>query len=299
MQQINKLDILGIQAFVAIAQFRSFSRAAKSLFITQAALSRRLQNLENELEIALVERTTRQVQLTGVGLAFLGQSRRLLGELEASVREVKETGKAQRGDITIACVPTVGIRFLPDAIQAYAKSHPGNRIRILDHSSAGVANSVLSREAEFGIVIASERLQGLRSVPLMKDRYLLACRDDHPLARRPKVTWKLLEQFPMILPGQVNGNRSIVELELARVGVSLQSHFEVQRSSTAVGLVAKGVAAAIVPELAIEKGTYPRVKTIPVISPIIFRSLSLVSRQNAVLSPAAQAFYDLILSLVH
>jgi DNA-binding transcriptional LysR family regulator len=299
MQQINKLDILGIQAFVAIAQFRSFSRAAKSLFITQAALSRRLQNLENELEIALVERTTRQVQLTEVGLAFLGQSRRLLGELEASVREVKETGKAQRGDITIACVPTVGIRFLPDAIQAYAKSHPGNRIRILDHSSAGVANSVLSREAEFGIVIASERLQGLRSVPLMKDRYLLACRDDHPLARRPKVTWKLLEQFPMILPGQVNGNRSIVELELARVGISLQSHFEVQRSSTAVGLVAKGVAAAIVPELAIEKGTYPRVKTIPVINPIIFRSLSLVSRQNAVLSPAAQAFYDLILSLVH
>jgi len=299
MQRINKLDILGIQAFVAIAQFRSFSRAAKSLFITQAALSRRLQNLENELEIALVERTTRQVQLTEVGLAFLGQSRRLLGELEASVREVKETGKAQRGDITVACVPTVGIRFLPDAIQAYAKSHPGNRIRILDHSSASVTNSVLSREAEFGIVIASERLQGLRSVPLMKDRYLFACRDDHPLARRAKVTWKLLEQFPMILPGQVNGNRSIVELELAHVGISLQSHFEVQRSSTAVGLVAKGVAAAIVPELAIEKGTYPRVKTIPVTNPTIFRSLSLVSRQNAVLSPAAQAFYDLILSLVH
>jgi DNA-binding transcriptional LysR family regulator len=299
MQQINKLDILGIQAFVAIAQFRSFSRAAKSLFITQAALSRRLQNLENELEIALVERTTRQVQLTEVGLAFLGQSRRLLGELEAPVREVKETGKAQRGDITVACVPTVGIRFLPDAIQAYAKSHPGNRIRILDHSSASVTNSVLSREAEFGIVIASERLQGLRSVPLMKDRYLFACREDHPLARRPKVTWKLLEQFPMILPGQVNGNRSIVELELAHVGISLQSHFEVQRSPTAVGLVAKGVAAAIVPELAIEKGTYPRVKTIPVTNPTIFRSLSLVSRQNAVLSPAAQAFYDLILSLVH
>jgi DNA-binding transcriptional LysR family regulator len=76
--------------------------------------------------------------------------------------------------------------------------------------------------------------------------------------------------------------------------VKLQLFYEVQRSSTALGLVAEGVAAAVVPRLAMQKGAYPRLRAVALVDPIVTRSLVLVTRNAASLSPAAQALYDLI-----
>src|SRR5436190_20453534 len=100
-----KIDILGLQAFLAIAEAGSFNGAAAALHITQTALSRRLQNLERFLGIALVERTTRSVSLTSLGRDFAPQARRLLTDLALALTEIRESGKALRGDVTIACVP--------------------------------------------------------------------------------------------------------------------------------------------------------------------------------------------------
>src|SRR5512140_649016 len=146
-----KIDTLGVQAFIAIADHGSFNRAAESLHITQTALSRRVQNLEAFLGVKLVERTTRSVALTRLGQDFLPQARRLLTDLASALLEIRESGKAFRGDVTIACVPTVGVHYLPRIVQQYSAAHPRNRLRILDHSSSGVAAAVLRREAEFGI----------------------------------------------------------------------------------------------------------------------------------------------------
>src|SRR5262245_62317429 len=148
------IDILGLEAFLAIAQQGRFHKAARQLHITQTALTRRLQHFEDQLGVKLVERTTRSVALTELGSAFLPQARRLLGELTAALVEIRETGRAQRGDVSIACVPTVGVQYLPRIIQEYAVRHPGNRIVILDHASSGVTDAVLRREAEFGIQIS-------------------------------------------------------------------------------------------------------------------------------------------------
>src|SRR5215470_14156160 len=169
-----KLDTLGLEAFVAIAETGRFGRAADAVHITQTALTRRLQNLEDLLGVKLVERTTRSVALTRLGRDFLPQARRLLSDLSAALTEIRKTGKAERGDVTIACVPTVGIRFLPRVIQEYAAAHPQNRIHILDHASSGVADSVLRREAEFGINIGGARHHpDLLSTPLLEDRFVL------------------------------------------------------------------------------------------------------------------------------
>jgi len=70
----------------------------------------------------------------------------------------------------------------------------------------------------------------------------------------------------------------------------------VQRSSTAVGLMAEGVGAAVVPSLALQKGAYPRLRTVALVAPVVSRTLVLVSRKTAHLSPAAQALFDMIRS---
>jgi DNA-binding transcriptional LysR family regulator len=289
-----KLDVLGIQAFVAVADGRTFREAAQSLHITQTALTRRLQTLEAFLGVKLIERTTRSSSLSSTGRDFLPQARRLIGELAASLVEIRESGKAKRGDVTIACVPTMGVHYLPGIIQAYAAVHPDNRIRILDHASSTVVDAVLRREAEFGIAIASPQQRELTSVPLVKDRFVLICRRDHALARRRTLRWQELAGHRLIYAGFDSSNRAVLDLALAGKAVDVRVFYEVQRSATAVGLVADGVGAAVVPRLAIQPGAYPDIKTIDMVDPVVSRPMVLVTHRGAHLSPAAQALYDMV-----
>jgi DNA-binding transcriptional LysR family regulator len=289
-----KIDTLGVQAFIAIADRGSFGRAAEDLHITQTALSRRMQNLESFLGVKLVERTTRSVALTAIGQNFLPQARRLLADLAMALVEIRETGKSLRGDVTIACVPTVGVHYLPRIVQQYASLYPDNRIKILDHASSGVAAAVLQRAAEFGINMQGAHDPELRSIPLLRDRFVLVCRNDHPLARKKKLSWGQLEPHALILAGAESGNRPLLDVALEKHAIALRAFYEVQRSSTAVGMVAQGVGVAVVPGLAVQPGAYPRLRVVPLVDPVVSRTLALLSRTKAHLTPAAQALYELI-----
>ena len=289
-----KIDALGVQAFTAINEHGSFSQAAQSLHITQTALSRRLQNLEAHLGVKLIERTTRSLALTAIGQDFLPRARHLLDELAMALAEIRETGKSLRGDVTVACVPTVGVRFLPRVVQLYAALHPDNRIRILDHASSDVAAAVLRREAEFGIAMQQLHDPSLVDVPLLEDRYVLVCSERHPLASHKRLPWQQLEGHALIWPGQASGNRALLEQAIQARGLQLRLAYEVQHSSTAVGLVAEGVGAAVVPELAMQRAAYPQLRTIALIEPVVSRKLVLLTRKHAQLTPAAQALYEVI-----
>jgi DNA-binding transcriptional LysR family regulator len=188
----------------------------------------------------------------------------------------------------------VGAHYLPHIVQQYAAQHPQNRLRILDHSSSGVAAAVLRREAEFGINMQTAGHPELTSIPLLKDHMVLVCRDDHPLAGKRRLSWKQLEPYPVILPGAESGNRPHLDMALERHKVKLRAFYEVQRSSTAVGMVAKGVGVAVVPALAVQSDAYPRLRVIPLVDPVVSRTIVLVSRTRGQLTPAAQALHDLI-----
>ncbi|WP_044531109.1 LysR family transcriptional regulator [Herbaspirillum sp. B65] len=289
-----KIDILGVQAFVTIADQGSFQGAAGALHVTQTAVTLRLRKLEDFLGVTLIERTTRSIALTAIGQDFLPQARRLLAELAEALVEIRETGIARRGDVSIACVPTVGVQYLPRIMQAYSARYPHNRIKILDHASSAVAEAVLRREVEFGITIAREHHPELVSMALTEDRYVLICHKDHPLARRRRIAWMQLQSYPLIFAGEVSGNRALLDPALKANGFVLRSFYEVQRSSTAVGLVAQDVGVAVVPKLAMQEGAYPNVRMIELVDPVVSRTLVLITRKAAHLSPAAQALYDMI-----
>ena len=289
-----KVDMLGVEAFIAVADAGGFTRAADRLHLTQTALSRRVQRLEDFLGIALFERTTRSVALTRIGADFLPQARRLLGDLRGALAEIRETGKALRGDVTIACVPTAGVHLLPAILQRYAQLHPTNRVRILDHSSSGVAEAVLRREAEFGINMQGAAHAELESAPLMSDRMVLVCRRTHRLAHRSRVPWKDLEGEALILPGHASGNRPWLDLSLERHRIAIHAFYEVQRSSTAVGMVSQGVGIAVVPGLAVRDLPDRALAVIPIVAPVVSRTLAVITRHHARLSPAGQALHELV-----
>jgi DNA-binding transcriptional LysR family regulator len=290
-----KLDVLGLEAFACIAATGSFARAADMLNVTSPALTRRLLNLEAQLQVQLLERTTRAVSLTPAGENLLPRARHLLDELATTFREMSAKGQAQRGTVTLACVPTVGVRFLPALLREYSRHFPDNRVRILDHTSYGVAQAVQMREAEFGISMASAQFTELDTVPVLKDRIALICRRDHPLAARRKLKWADLRAHALIVPGAGSSNRPVLDAALGPLNLHLSARYEVQRSATAVGLAAQGLGAAIVPALSVEKSAYPQLRLIALEEPVVERTFVALRRRSAVLSSPAQALYDLIL----
>lgn len=290
-----KLDVLGLEAFIGIADSGSFARAAELLSVTSPALTRRLANLEAQLGVQLLERTTRAISLTPAGENLLPRARHLLDELSTTFRELSTRGQAQRGTVTLACVPTVGVRFLPTLLREYSRHYPDNRVRILDHTSYGVAQAVQMREAEFGISMADAQFSELDTVPVLKDRIGLICRRDHPLAARRKLKWSDLRDHALIVPGAGSSNRPVLDAALGPLNLQLSARYEVQRSATAVGLAAQGLGAAIVPALSVEKDAYPQLRLIALEEPIVERTFVTLRRRASVLSSAAQALYDLIL----
>lgn len=288
-----KLDVLGVQAFVALVEKGSFGKAADSLHISQGALSRRIRNLEDYLGVTLVDRTTRSLQLSRVGTDFLPQARRLLTELQAALQQVRDKRESRGGDVTMACVPTVGVRLLPRVLEVYSATYPSNRVSVLDHSSAGVSRAVLERAAEFGIGIAGAHGPEIETEELLHDRFVMVCHKTHRLAKRPRVAWAELADQPLILPGAGSSNRPLLDDQLPS-GIDLQARFEVQRSATAVGLAASGVGIAVVPNLALQPGTYPMLAAVPLVRPAASRAFVLLRRRGGSLSPAAEALVQII-----
>src|ERR671939_334906 len=107
MHETNwNVDLGDLRAFVIVAELGSFHEAADHLHLSQPALSRRVQKLEQTIGVALLQRTSRRVELTMVGREFLPKARRLLDDLDASLHSVSEIAERRSGQVNVACVPT-------------------------------------------------------------------------------------------------------------------------------------------------------------------------------------------------
>lgn len=289
-----KIDFDGVQAFVVIADLGSFSRAAQHLHMTQTALTRRVQKLEAYLGLKLLDRTTRRVELTPVGREFLPQAHAIVQSLTLEVERLKGVSKHGRGNFTLACVPSMTSHVLPDVIRRYVKKHPENRIRLLDASSNEVRESVLNGQAEIGIAVSGEKHEALSERLLFEDPLVFICRMPHALQHKKSVTWSDMREADLIAVSSFMATRMVMDYQLSKRGISVQGNFEVQHHATAINLVAAGVGDAILPSSTFRMGDRPQVCKVPIVNPSVKRKMVLLQRKNLTLSPAAQAFVDLL-----
>lgn len=290
------VDLEDLRAFVATAEMRSFRAAAETIHLSQPALTRRIQKLEATLGVSLLERTTRRVELTAVGRDFLPRARRLLDDLETSLLSVQEIAQRRSGQVNIACVPTAAYYFLPDVISAFSEAYPAIRVRIVDAGANEVLQSVLNREVDFGITLMGADDPDVEFDPLVEEPFMLACRIDHPLARRDVVPWKDLAEHRFITVGRSSGNRLIMDLGLAKAGFRPRWFYEVQHLSTSLGLVEAGLGVAALPKMSLPSGPHPVIASRPLIDPVVTRTVGLVRRPGAQRSPAAERFEDMLLT---
>jgi DNA-binding transcriptional LysR family regulator len=288
-------ELLDLRAFLAVLDLGGFHKAAAALNLSQPALSRRIQSLEAAVGAPLLERTTRHVAATAIGRSIEPLARRLIEELEESIESLTGTGQRRSAQVTLACVPTAAFYFLPSVIERFNAQYPHIRFRILDLSANEALESVARGEAEFGINLTGSSHPELVFTPLVDDPFVLACRRDHPLSKRRRLTWNDLEGQAVIGVSRNSGNRTILDAALARAKVRLEFFYEVNHLTTSLGLVERGLGISVLPKLATPPNGHPTIVTKPIHDPEVKRTIGIIERRAARLSPVAQRFRDMLM----
>lgn len=286
-------EILDLRAFLAVFDARSFQRAARTLNISQPALSRRIKALEATLGTLLLNRSTRKVAPTSTGLDLEPSLRRLVEEFDGTVRRLDSLGEATTGQITIASVPTAACYLLPAALREFKSIYPNTCVRILDQSAKDGLDCVQRGEAEFAIGFLGASRPEFRFSPLFDDEFVLACRADHPLAGRKSVRWREILRLPLIV-SHLTGNRPIIDEALSKSNLKLNWSYEVMHLSASLSLIEAGLGMAILPRMATPPGEHPIIAAVPLRQPSIRRTIGIVERRDRELSKMAQALCGLL-----
>jgi DNA-binding transcriptional LysR family regulator len=289
-----KFNLSDLEAFVAVADLASFRRAAEAVHLSQPALSRRVGKLEEALGVRLFDRTTRTVSLTAVGREFAGKARSLLDELEHSLLALGDVAATRAGEVTVACVPSAVYYYLPAVIRRYHERFPRVRVRIIDDSANTVLAAVTRGEADFGLNFIGTQDPDIDFEPILREPFVAACRRDHPLARKRHVTWAELGAHDFMTVSKTSGNRLLIDLALAELAERPRWFYEVRHVSTLLGLVEAGLGVAAVPRLAMPPAGHATLVTVPLVAPVVTRTLGLIRRHGRTLSPAARELYTLL-----
>jgi DNA-binding transcriptional LysR family regulator len=156
---------------------------------------------------------------------------------------------------------------------------------------------VVSGEADFGLTFLATHEPDIDFHLIIEDNFVLACRRDHPLARKEKVSWTELNQYDFMAVSKRSGNRLIMDMALANIPQRPRSIYEAQHLTTLLGLVEAGLGVAAVPALSMSDSHHPMLMGIPLVEPVVTRKLGLIRRNGRSLSPAAQPLYTLLQDL--
>jgi DNA-binding transcriptional LysR family regulator len=282
-----------LKVFIEVSRLQSFSRAGERIGLTQSAVSRCIRELEAEVGLKLIDRTTREVQLTDVGISLSASVSRLLTDLDAALKEVRELGEQRRGRVIVAAAPTVASRLMPRCIARCGSAYPYVTLVLRDLVQADVLRQVRSGEADFGVIIGPIEMDDLIVEPVMTDAFCLVCRDDHPLARHAEVEWLALNGAQLLMLDHTSGSRAVIERVLHQLGVTVEITQELSHSATVFGLIEEGLGASVLPTLSLPLPAESSLVTRALV-PRAERSVALVRRRERSLSPAAEAVWQLM-----
>ncbi|GAB7537430.1 LysR substrate-binding domain-containing protein [Burkholderia sp. 3C] len=282
-----------LRVFIEVARLRSFSRAGDEIGLTQSAVSRCVRELESEIGLKLIDRTTRDVQLTDAGSNLVASVSRLLGDLDDALREIREIGEQRRGRVVVAASPTIACRLMPRVVADAERQFPFVTLGLRDDVQSDVLRKVKSGEVDFGVVIGPLPGTDLVCEPLMTDSFCLVTRADHPLAASESVPWAALDGQRLVLLDYASGSRPLIDaaLSLHRVGASVVQ--ELGHSATVFGLIEAGIGVSVLPWLALPLPAGSSLVARP-LTPRAERTVELVRRRDRSLSPAAEAIWGLV-----
>lgn len=280
-----------LRTFVAVAQHGSFSQAGQAIGLSQSAVSHSIKELEAEMGVRLLDRTTREVLLSEAGQQLATRLERLLEELNTTLLDVRSYGEQRSGTVRVAASQTPSAHLMPQCLASSQLRYPDIRVILHDRVQQWVLQSVRNAEVDFGIVIGPLQDADFDSEEILQEPFLLLCHQDDALAQAPQAQWSMLAGRAMVLQDYASGSRLLVDAALQRLALNVQVVQEIGHPATLYPMVEAGIGISILPALALPLPS-GRKLTVRRLYPEINRSLMLIKRKNRSLTPAAEAIWQ-------
>ena len=278
---------------MAIAEEQSFTRAAQRCFVVQSALSRQIKSLESELGVRLFARTSRKVEVTPAGEAFVKQARLCLQAAERAKASAAAAHGQIRGPLTIGVIPTVTAVDIAAVLGAFRRSYPEVGVHVRTGGSDEFLRRIAAGELDVGFLGLTEGVtpRGVQTRELSQERLVAVLSERHRLAGRRRLRLKDLADEPFVDFPEGSSGREQSDLAFDRARLRREVSLEVNTADLLTGLVRQGLGVALVaPSVAREA---PGCVCIPVSDgPVRVEYLAWDSFNP---SPVAQVFVDSIL----
>lgn len=283
------MDLLHLRSLLAVADHKAITQASRALGLTQPALSRRLQQLEEEMGARLLERSKKGVALTEAGRLVVSEARVLVDRYERLRRVVRAQEGLETGIVRIGGGATAVSFLLPQTIAEFTRLHPGVRFEVREEGSRDVEADVRDERLELGIVTLPMHSREFEVRPLRRDRIVLIASPDHPLAKRRRVDVHELAGLGLVGFDSESAIRKLIDGALRKAGVEMRVQMELRSIAAILEMVAHTPMLAFVSQLGVD-GRDIGVRVIEVRGVSIHRRLAVISKLGRPLSPAARAF---------
>ncbi|MDZ5457338.1 LysR family transcriptional regulator [Azohydromonas lata] len=283
-----------LDAYVAVAQLRSFGAAAERLALTTSAVSQLIAELEEVVGFRLFDRSTRRVALSAAGRDFLEPAQAVLRQMALASRAAEDLRSHASGLVRVAAPLAIAATILPAAIEAFARERPKVVVHIQDTTVERLCDAVVNTEVDFGI--GPDRAVGNAVVrtTLFASPWVLWCAPSHALARQDPVRWPQLRDHPLVAAGR-DHESGVAQMHHDLPDDERITPMEiVEHVTTALGLTACGLKATLGPAyvngLAQSLGLVMR----RIVEPEIQRAVCLYRPARRTASPAAQTFAEFL-----
>lgn len=239
--------------FIAVAEELSFTRAAARLHMAQPPLSQQIALLETELGAQLFDRSRRAIRLTAAGAALLPEARRLLTDLDRTMRSVRRVADGAVGRLTVGFVPSAANGALPAVLRAHRATRPDVELQLRELGPDALLRGVHDRSLNVALLYLPVPDPDMATIPVATEQLLLALPGGHPAAGGGPVALTDVAREPFVLPEQhdLPGLHAEITALFADAGVAPRiAQQGVWMMQTVLGLVAAGIGLAVVPSSA-------------------------------------------------
>jgi DNA-binding transcriptional LysR family regulator len=205
------MDVRQLEMFRAVVEEGTFTRAAERLHVSQSAISRQLQLLEEELNTRLLNRTARGVTLTPDGEVLLATAKRVDGELQDAVSQIAGTRELRHGSIALGGGMTVALYIFPKLLQRFHSAYPNVDLRVVTGDTDLLLRQLRARQLDLALLTLPIVAADLEAQPVLKEEMVIITAPKHPLTRERSVDAKPVGQYPLLLFEQGSNTRKVLD----------------------------------------------------------------------------------------
>lgn len=283
-----------LEYFQTLARMQHVTKVAKSLSITQPALSRSIARLENHLGVPLFDRQGRSISLNQYGHIFLRRVQAMMKEYTEGKEEIQALLKPDQGVVSLGFLHTLGTTLVPDLIGSFQQEYPNISFQLKQNHSYWLLERLKSGDLDLCLLASIKPENPIQWIKLWSEELFVFVPNDHPLASRESITLNEIAGERFILLKKGYALRMTVDELFEKANIQPNIMFEGEEATTAAGFVAAGLGISILPDL---KGLdQSKITKIRVSWPECQRVIGIAWIKGRFLSPVAETFKQYVIS---